>query len=445
MIRVERLGKRYRISGPRERHQTLRETLVHLGTAPFRGFYRTLAGRRSAAGAEEIVWALKEVSFQVERGEVVGIIGRNGVGKTTLLKILSRITRPTEGRAEIHDRIGSLLEVGTGFHPELTGRENIFLNGAILGMKRAEINRRFSEIVDFAGIGKFIDTPVKHYSSGMHLRLAFAVAAHLEPDVLLVDEVLAVGDGDFQEKCLKKMGHLNREGRTVLFVSHNMMAVKALCGRAILLQGGRLVADGHPSRIVRTYLASGRVSKAEAVWDDREQGPGNELFRLRSVRVRSADGKMTSEIGSEQPFDIEIEYWNLHDGAKLGATIVLYNENGLCVFGSLSNHERHWHGRRRPEGLYRSTCRVPGALLPDGRFSVSVLLWVDGYTSLYREDSVVEFEIHESREVRGDYFGDMDGVIRPLLEWNTELVTLSSDMATYSRECRQNNGDVERR
>lgn len=248
-IRAEGLGKVYRL-GRRERYRTLRDTLTDALTAPL----RRLRSSNSSNGHAPTLWALKDVSFEVNRGEVIGIIGRNGAGKSTLLKILSRITEPTEGTAQIHGRVGSLLEVGTGFHPELTGRENIFLNGAILGMKRAELQRKFDEIVAFAEVEKFIDTPVKHYSSGMYVRLAFAVAAHLEPEILIIDEVLAVGDVAFQKKCLGKMGEVSKQGRTILFVSHNMIAVENLCSRVILLERGRIAIEGLSHNVIGQYL-----------------------------------------------------------------------------------------------------------------------------------------------------------------------------------------------
>ena len=251
-IRVENLSKQYRIGGPQARYKTIRESLTEAVQSPFRRLSSVVRGQSSAV-SNETIWALKDVSFEVKRGEVVGIIGRNGAGKTTLLKILSRITEPTEGHAEIHGRVGSLLEVGTGFHPELTGRENIYLNGAILGMKRAEIERKFDEIVAFAEIEKFMDTPVKHYSSGMYVRLAFAVAAHLEPEILLVDEVLAVGDVGFQKKCLGKMGEVALGGRTVLFVSHNMAAVRNLCQRCVLLEEGAVAALRDTAYVIAKY------------------------------------------------------------------------------------------------------------------------------------------------------------------------------------------------
>jgi ABC-type polysaccharide/polyol phosphate transport system ATPase subunit len=253
-IRVEGLGKQYRIGGPQARYRTIRESVVEAAKAPFLRLSSALRGEGSRANGDTI-WALKDVSFEVERGEVVGIIGRNGAGKSTLLKVLSRITEPTEGWAEIHGRVGSLLEVGTGFHPELTGRENIYLSGAVLGRRREEMDRRFDEIVDFSGVEQFLDTPLKHYSSGMQVRLGFAVAAHLEPEILLVDEVLAVGDAGFQRKCLGKMGEVAQGGRTVLFVSHNMGMVRRLCGRTILLSAGRKQAIGVTANVVDRYLA----------------------------------------------------------------------------------------------------------------------------------------------------------------------------------------------
>ena len=276
IIRVKNVGKQYRIGSPQSSYVTLRETLTSLASAPFRRFARA---------SQEMFWALQGVNFEVSAGEVVGIIGRNGAGKSTLLKLLSRITEPTTGRIELYGRIGSLLEVGTGFHPELTGRENISLNGAILGMARAEIARKFDEIVAFAEVEKFIDTPVKHFSSGMYMRLAFAVAAHLEPEILLVDEVLAVGDGRFQRKCLDKMQDVGRQGRTVLFVSHNMPAITRLCPRTILLDGGRIIADGPSSQVVGAYLSSGLGTTAVRVWSDLNTAPGNDIVRLCAVRV----------------------------------------------------------------------------------------------------------------------------------------------------------------
>jgi len=305
-IRVERLSKRYRIGGPQARYKTIRETLVETARAPFRRLAEVARGQARAT-SDETIWALKDVSFEVKRGEVVGIIGRNGAGKSTLLKILSRITEPTSGRAEIHGRVGSLLEVGTGFHPELTGRENIYLNGAILGMKKAEIERKFDEIVAFSEIEKFLDTPVKHYSSGMYVRLAFAVAAHLEPEILLVDEVLAVGDAAFQKKCLGKMGDVAREGRTVLFVSHNMTAVQALCPQCVLLDSGRLAHQGETIKVVRHYLGSQRQTKQVFLGPmTRRTGSGG--ARYTAVRILDSEGQVTSSVSIGGKVTIELEF-----------------------------------------------------------------------------------------------------------------------------------------
>ena len=277
-IRVEGLGKRFRLGGPRERYSTLRDRLNKLASAPF----RALRGRTEVSEQRPPFWALRDVSFEVQPGEVVGIIGRNGAGKSTLLKILSRITEPTEGAVDINGRVGSLLEVGTGFHPELTGRENIYLNGAILGMPRAEIARRFDEIVAFAEVEKFIDTAVKHYSSGMYMRLAFAVAAHLEPEILIVDEVLAVGDGGFQEKCLGRMKDIACGGRTVLFVSHHLQSVAKLCTKVITLAGGRVSYNGGVAEGIRRYVQSLRAERSGADGADRRPGTGE--ARLVAVR-----------------------------------------------------------------------------------------------------------------------------------------------------------------
>lgn len=300
-IRVEGLGKRYRLGGARERYRSLRDELVQGVLAPFRRLGSVLRGE-STLVSDEILWAVRDVSFQVPRGEVLGVVGRNGAGKTTLLKILSRITEPTEGRAEIHGRVGSLLEVGTGFHPELTGRENIFLNGAILGMRRDEIAAKLDDIVAFAEVERFIDTQVKHFSSGMYVRLAFAVAAHLEPEVLLIDEVLAVGDAGFQRKCIRSIQQNTRKGRTALVVSHNMGLVRSLCSRALLLEKGRVVAEGVPEEVIATYHQTfdAREAAFEANAEERDA-------HLARAVLRDARGDAVTEIPCGESFSVALQ------------------------------------------------------------------------------------------------------------------------------------------
>src|SRR5712692_4612624 len=299
-IHVESLGKRYRIGG-RERYLTMRDRLANVLKAPAR--WLNLAGAGSSDGGPRHIWALRNVSFDLQEGEVLGLIGRNGAGKTTLLKILSRVTQPTEGWAEIRGRIASLLEVGTGFHPELTGRENTYLNGAILGMGRSEIKRKFDEIVAFAEIEKFIDTPVKYYSSGMYVRLAFAVAAHLEPEILVLDEVLAVGDAKFQEKCVGTLRDVTREGRTVLFVSHNMAAIQGLCSKCYLLSSGQLIAEGSPRSVVERYLADASVA-TRAQLGQRKDRQGNGEIQFLEVAILDAKGRPIDEALSGQDIAI---------------------------------------------------------------------------------------------------------------------------------------------
>jgi lipopolysaccharide transport system ATP-binding protein len=423
-LRVEDLSKQYRIGSSREAYKTLRDTFTDVVVSSFRRVGKLLHGRNGRTPKlGETFWALKDVSFEIKRGEVVGIIGYNGAGKSTLLKILSRITEPTEGYADIYGRVGSLLEVGTGFHPELTGRENIYLNGAILGMKRVEITRKFDEIVAFAEIERFIDTPVKHYSSGMYMRLAFAVAAHLEPEILLVDEVLAVGDARFQKKCLNKMQDAGQQGRTVLFVSHNMPAITRLCERAILLEGGRVLQDGPSHRVVSTYLNSQVGTMAVREWTDLAQAPGGELARLRSVRVRTEAGQITDVVDIRQPIGIDMEYDVLKAGYVLLPYLHFYNEAGILAFEA-SDHDPTWRRRPRPAGRWVSTAWIPGNLLSEG----TLLIWpclftLDPVTVEVSVRDAVAFQVVDSMDgdsARGDWGGPITSVMRPLLKWTTQ-------------------------
>ncbi len=415
-ISVENVWKRYR-KGQTGYH-TLREDFYNLT-----GRLLDFGGEKKRDADTEHIWALRDVSFEVKPGERVGIIGRNGSGKTTLLRLLAGITRPTHGKIRVRGRLGVLIEIMAGFHPELTGRENIYLNGAIMGMSRKEIKQKFDEIVAFAELENFIDTPIKRYSSGMHVRLGFAVAAHLDPDVLLIDEVLAVGDAAFQKKCLCKMGTASDEGRTVVFVSHNMTAIRTLCERAILLREGAKSTDDTVDRAVSDYLEIGLQGRSKYIWEDPAKAPGNEVARLRSVSICNDAGITTNEIDSHKPFDIVIELCNLSAGAKLGATVSIYNKEGICVIGSLSNHEPRWHGRPHPVGLFKMTCHMPGDLLPEGDFDITIRLWSDNYHQVCVEENIVGFHISEGLEgVRGDYFGGWISATRPKLDWTTTHV-----------------------
>jgi lipopolysaccharide transport system ATP-binding protein len=423
-IRVEELSKLYYIGKKQERYKTLRDTIADTFVSPFRKAGKLLRGQATgAAKLDEIIWALRDISFEVKQCEVVGIIGGNGAGKSTLLKILSRITEPTKGFAEIHGRVGALLEVGTGFHPELTGRENIYLNGAILGMKRAEINRKFDEIVAFAEVDKFIDTPVKHYSSGMHLRLAFAVAAHLEPEILIVDEVLAVGDVKFQKKCLNKMEDVRKEGRTVLLVSHNMQAITRLCKRAILLDEGCLIKNGPTHQIVSLYLSSGQSTTAERIWPELSRAPGNEIVRLRAVRVKIENGEVVDAIDIRKPVGVEIEYDVFESGHMLLPYYHFYNEEEIIAFEVL-DQDPEWRRQPRLKGHYKSTAWIPGNFLSEGKLFVYSGMITPFPEKWHFNERAVAFTVVDSCEgdsARGDYAGRMGSAVRPLLKWNTQF------------------------
>ena len=431
-IRVQELGKQYRIGRRVVGYSTLRDTIMDVVHAPLRQINRFMQrGRMPEECASDLMWALRQVSFDISRGEVVGIIGRNGAGKSTLLKILSQITEPTEGQIELRGRVGSLLEVGTGFHPELTGRENVYLNGAILGMTRGEIAYKFDEIVSFAEVEKLIDTPVKHYSSGMYLRLAFAVAAHLEPDILIVDEVLAVGDAAFQKKCLGKMAGVAKQGRTVLFVSHNMQAVTRLCERAILLEAGNVVEDGPASRVVTTYLTSGVGQTKSRQWDDPMKAPGSEVVRLRAVRSCGEDGHVTDTVDIRRPLAIEIEYEVLKPGYIFHPCFSLHNAEGMHLF-SAQDTDGVWRRRPRPTGRYISTGWISGDLLCEGAMFVGVAIWTLAPERLHcHEQDVVTFHVvdtFDEESARGAWRWSIPGVIRPRFSWDTRFFASDNEV-----------------
>ncbi|WP_322807809.1 ABC transporter ATP-binding protein [Thermanaerothrix sp.] len=412
-IQVRDLGKQYRIGTVVTRYPTLREALADRVQALFHRNHHT----------DETIWALRHVSFEVEHGKVLGVIGRNGAGKSTLLKILSRVTEPTEGEAEIRGRVGSLLEVGTGFHPELTGRENIYLNGAILGMKRAEIDRKFDEIVAFAEVEPFIDTPVKRYSSGMYLRLAFAVAAHLEPEILVVDEVLAVGDAEFQRKCLGKMGEVAREGRTVLFVSHNMSAILRLTEETLVLDKGRLVMRAPTPEAVDYYLSQGFSQTGERVWDPEEIPASAAPFRPIALRIRNAQGQVVDTVRSVEPSVIEIEYELSAPIAGLRVGFYLMSTRGEYVFTSFDTDdpERFERFSVRPAGRYISRCLLPANLLNEGRFVVGVNASTYRVRRYFQDEQALTFTVDATGAPGTQWPEPRLGAVRPRLEWQVEV------------------------
>jgi lipopolysaccharide transport system ATP-binding protein len=418
-ISTEGLGKQYRL-GELDPYGALRDVIGNAIRAPRRWISREGRIKKDP----ESIWAVRDLSFEVNSGEVVGIIGRNGAGKSTLLKLLSRITQPTEGGADVYGRVGSLLEVGTGFHPELTGRENTYLNGAVLGMGRAEINRKFDEIIDFAGVEKFIDTPVKRYSSGMQVRLAFAIAAHLEPEILLVDEVLAVGDAEFQRKCLGRMEEVSSEGRTVLFISHSMPAVLRLCPRVILLDGGKLTADGPAREAIKVYMESGLGTSAAREWSVLESAPGDDVARLKAVRVLNPAADVSEEVDIRDPVVIEVDYWLRQpaDGPGPGVALSFWNDDGVMLFASTNLTNPKLYDRAQP-GVIRAHCRIPGNLLAEGEILVHVFLMSQSPLAYHAaEADAVAFHVVDRSigdGVRGKVVADWPGALRPRLDWVT--------------------------
>jgi lipopolysaccharide transport system ATP-binding protein len=419
-IRAEGISKKYTIGAVRRspgHPGSLSDTLS-------RGL-RGLFGRNARPEADErVLWALSDISLEICKGESVGLIGRNGSGKSTLLKIFSRITEPTKGRAAMYGRICSLLEVGTGFHPELTGRDNVYLSGAILGMKKSEIDRKFDEIVAFSEVERFIDTPVKHYSSGMHVRLGFSVIAHMEPDILIVDEVMAVGDARFQQKCLAKMAEASQSGRTVVFVSHDMSAVSRLCKKAVLLDKGHMVKDGLVHEVVGDYLYQAGSMSSVREWIDPKEAPGNEVVRLRAIRVK-VDGVLVKDsVDLGRPIGVEIEFDVLESGHVLSPCFVFFNDEGATLF-EVYDRDPAWLRRPRPAGRYVSTAWIPGHYLGEGTIilTCAVNTEVPFYSHCCVHEAVA-FHLHESCDeltARADYNGRMAGVVRPLLKWTTDL------------------------
>lgn len=422
VIQIRGLGKKYRIGSRQARYKTLRSTLTDAVVQPARRAKQLLQGEASgAAGLTETIWALKDVTFDVHRGDVVGIIGRNGAGKSTLLKVLSRITEPTRGTVDIYGRVGSLLEVGTGFHPELTGRENIYLNGAILGMSRVEIDHKFDEIVAFAEVDNFIDTPVKHYSSGMGLRLGFAVAAHLEPDILVVDEVLAVGDASFQRKCLGKMGEVAGEGRTVLFVSHNMSAINTLCESCIWLEKGQVAAQGPTKNVISQYLGQDINRQTQRLWANHDEAPGDHSVKLYEIAV-SAETNTEGQFTTTEDITIRLvfEIFETLEGFRTGFDLLA--DNGETVFRSLYNDDPANPDRMTIEpGVYEAVATIPCHLLNQGYYYIKVVAGLHRVRQMISLDRVLSFEVLNLDGVDAMFGGGANrgryGLVAPLLDW----------------------------
>jgi lipopolysaccharide transport system ATP-binding protein len=428
IISVENISKRYRIGSKEQMSDTLVGTIASIFKAPLRNFrrLRSLSKFRDQDASDDILWALKDISFDVEEGEVLGIIGRNGAGKSTLLKILSRITEPTSGRIDIVGRVSSLLEVGTGFHPELTGRENVYLNGTILGMKKKEIDRKFDQIVDFSGVERFIDTPIKRYSTGMKVRLAFSVSAHLDPDVMIIDEVLAVGDAEFQKKCMGKMSDTAKSGRTVLFVSHNMPSITGLCHRVILIENGMITKEGDPKEVVSHYLGHDEAIRPYKEWTEINEAPGNEIVKLRSARVRDKKGNSNGYFDIREPIAVEMEYDVLVDGHILVPNFYFFKDMDLLAFIAI-DQDPAWKQKPKKKGRYTSRVWIPGNFLSDGEMSVSVAVttYRPKVVVHFEEEYLLSFQVIDSLDgstARGDYSGNLPGVIRPLLKWETNLL-----------------------
>ena len=419
VISVEHLAKRYRI-GTKVRHNAIRDVFDEKLASLLKG------GAAKAGSEDNFFWALNDISFKVEEGEVLGIIGRNGAGKSTLLKLLSRITEPTSGLIRIKGRVASLLEVGTGFSGELTGRENIFLNGAILGMRNAEIGKKFDEIVSFAEIERFLDTPVKHYSSGMYMRLAFSIAAQLEPDILVVDEVLAVGDAQFQKKCLGKMRDVSQEGRTVLFVSHNMAAVNSFCKTGIVLHSGSLHFQGSAKDTVTSYAQLQESNTGERTMAEHEQVIRGEGVHILSARIIS-EGSVTANVSINSDFLVEMEFFNDKDGRYLSSNIQLFALGGVGVlstanWASATLHSDSWSGRKYPKGVFRASCKIPAFFLNEGSFYVNLLILSDVSSTIARVENAISFSVVDSGDMRKEYTDGWLGVVRPKLEWETKFL-----------------------
>jgi lipopolysaccharide transport system ATP-binding protein len=398
VLSIENVSKKYQLHQKGNSNDDLRDTLTR--------WTRNVFKPSTSKNKIEEFWALKNINLEVKQGDRLGLVGANGAGKSTLLKVLSQITEPTNGIVRVKGRMASLLEVGTGFHPELTGRENIFLNGAILGMHKAEILKHFEAIVDFAGIEKFIDTPVKRYSSGMYVRLGFAIAAHLEPEILVVDEVLAVGDADFQKKSIGKMRDVSNSGRTLIFVSHNLTAVQGLCDKGAYLRNGELIKYGKIDTVVNEYVKTVSKFQLKQNWPTAEEGPGNENVRIKSISLLSNDTIVQNSFDTRTPLKMTFEYWNLIENAELNVSLFLYSMTGECVF-NIGDDAKFYQ-----KGVVSSECLIPGDFLNDGSYYISIMIVKDRIAPVYFFEDALAFDIIDYREGT-DWYGKWPGAVRP--------------------------------
>ncbi|MBD2704551.1 ABC transporter ATP-binding protein [Spirosoma sp. BT702] len=410
VITVENISKQYIIDHQKGKGaNTLRDVITEN--------LRSIFGRNKNDNTitHEEFWALRDVNFTIEQGDRVGIVGHNGAGKSTMLKILSKIIEPTTGSVRIRGRVASLLEVGTGFHPELTGRENIYLNGSLLGMTRSEIRKQFDEIVAFAGVEKFLDTPVKRYSSGMYVRLGFAISAHLDPEIMIVDEVLAVGDAEFQKKSLGKMRDNSASGRTIIFVSHNLTAVQALCNKTLYFEKGRLIEQGETNQVIASYLS--KVSKVRLLrqWDTPEEAPGNDLVRIRRIELIPNYEEDSNSIDVRTPMKLQFEFWNMMDRANLNLSLHLNSLTGECIFNIGTQSTAY------EKGLIMGECTIPGYFLNDGTYTISMMIVKDTVTVLYNMEEGITFDVEDYREGIA-WYGKWPGYVRPQFPFQTKML-----------------------
>jgi lipopolysaccharide transport system ATP-binding protein len=432
-LQTENLSKLYRLGISADLDKADSNPLVRLIKRPLNNFrkYRSLyrfteEELSGTVSNKDILWALRDVTFDVEAGQAVGLVGANGAGKSTLLKVISRITPPTKGHFITRGRLSCLIEVGTGFHPELTGRENIYMSSTILGMRKREVDAKLDEIVDFSGVGKFIDTPVKRYSSGMTVRLAFAVMAHLEPEILVIDEVLAVGDAEFQRKCLNKMGAVGKDGRTVVFVSHNMAAITRLCDRGLLLKEGRIIQDGSAADIVHSHVTEGGHGASWREWPDLHEAPGDDSVRLRKVGIVSESGAPAGQINAHDPIGLQITFDVLEPGQVLNPYFTVVSETGIDLFSTVSA-DKQYESEARAPGRYVTTAWVPAGLLAEGtHYLRAVMRSVKRQYRPFTERDVIAFNVLDpdgEAVGAGWWEGRPGGVIRPRLNWTTEYIS----------------------